>query len=147
MYNQTMLKNLEITTVTLDTVQRAVNILGEKIGASGYNLPTYGKSEDFARPHIEINARGYHYVVVERGNEIQRKTTHDIYELLYWIFSHITFNLAIEYERSHRIPSKDSRRLAFQKQEELLGILDEDWKRREEARHNQILEIHPFIDK
>jgi len=42
-----MLKDIDITTVTLATVQRVVNILAGKIGASGYNLP-YGKSEDYA---------------------------------------------------------------------------------------------------
>ena len=142
-----MLKDIDITTVTLATVQRVVNILAGKIGASGYNLPTYGKSEDYARPHIEIDVRGYHYVVVERGHEFDRKTTKDVYELLYWIFSDTTFVLAFDYERKHRVPGKDSRRLAFQKQEELLGILDEDWKSKEVASHNQILEIHPFNDK
>jgi len=50
--------------LTLDAIKSEVDRLAAKIGASGYILPTYGRSEDLARPHIEVDSRGYHYVVV-----------------------------------------------------------------------------------
>jgi hypothetical protein len=49
-----------------------IDDLAQRIGASGLILPTYGRSEDFARPYIEVDDSGYHYVVVERGQEMER---------------------------------------------------------------------------
>ena len=61
-----------------------------------------GPSEDGAPPHVEIDARGFHYVVVERGKEISRKSTARIDDLLYWIFDDVTFNVACDHEVRHR---------------------------------------------
>ena len=37
------------------------------IGAARHRaLPTCGRTEDYARPHIEVDARGYHLVAFER---------------------------------------------------------------------------------
>ena len=140
------MKDIEINTVTIDSIKRAVDKLSKKIGASAYLLPTYGTSEQTGRPHIEVHGDDYHFVVVERGAEIERRITHDVYDLLYWIFASIAFSLATDYEVKHRVLGKDFRRLLFCKQEEILGILDEDWKRRLQEENRQVLQAHPFDD-
>jgi hypothetical protein len=140
------MKDLEITSVTLESVMRAVDILAKKINAPANLLPTYGKSEEFARPHVETNANGYHWVVVERGTEFERRTTWDPDELLYWIFESVTFSMAVKYELQHRVSGKDPRRMFFRKQEELLGILDKSWEKRSQQEHLKILGEHPFSD-
>src|ERR1700733_8471898 len=90
------------------------------IGASGNLLPTYGESEDFALPHIEVDSRGYHHVVVERGVERNRVTTPDLQEFLYRVFRAITSTLA---GSARRVKGEDSRRQLFRRQIELLAKL------------------------
>ncbi len=58
--------------MTLSEIKAEVDRLATQIGALGYVLPTYGSSEDGARPRIEVNARSYHYVIVESGQELER---------------------------------------------------------------------------
>ena len=132
---------------SLNEIKSEVDQRAAIINAAGhYSLPTYGHTEDGARPHIEVNAYGYHFVIVERGHECYRLSTHDIDNLLFKIFEDVTFNLAIEYERAHRIQSKDFRRLLFKHQVKLLSQLSENWATRESQEHEQILAANPFDD-
>lgn len=137
---------IEATSASLPAVKRAVENLARKIASPGQALPTYGRSEDFARPHIEVSGQTYHYVVVERGEELQRKTTEDINELLYWIFKSVVFELAVKYELQHRIDSQDSRRAAFAKEIELMGLLDASWASQIKREIDEILVRYPFSD-
>jgi hypothetical protein len=133
--------------IALPQIKTEVDRLAAKIGAVGYVLPTYGHTEDGARPHIEVDERGYHYVVVERGEELKRVTTAVLDELLYHVFQSVSFELACDYELHHRIPQQDFRRLLFQRQVELLSLLSAQWAERRAAEHRRILEAHPFADK
>ena len=105
---------------TLREIEADVNNLAVRIGASANDLPSYGQSRDFAYPHIEVGGGQYHYVVVERGQEISRQSSADYDNLLYWVFAHATHNLAFSYELRNRIEDQDCRRIAFPKQIELL---------------------------
>ena len=131
---------------TLGEVEKEVCRLAAVIRAGSGLLPTYGRSEDFARPHIEVGAAGYHYVVIERGQERSRYTTADFDELLYQIFQDITFSLACEYELAHRVERQDCRRVLFWRQVELLTQLSDRWGRRGSAEQQAILRDHPFDD-
>ncbi len=51
----------------------------------------------------EVDSAGYHYVVIERGQEQSRYSTADFDDLLYQIFQSITFSLACEHESAHRV--------------------------------------------
>jgi len=137
---------LQKAMLTLSEIKTEVDRLAAQIGASGNILPTYGRSEDGARPHIEVDSRGYHYVVVERGQELARLTTNELDELLYNIFESMTFSLACKYELAHRIETQDCRRIIFQRQVELLSELSRRWGERESQRHKEILRRHPFDD-
>jgi hypothetical protein len=133
--------------ITLNDIRKKVEELAEKINSKTELLPTYGYSKDFAFPHIEIDSVGLlHYVIVERGQELERKTTNKIDELLFWIFADITFSMACDYELQNRIENKDCRRIMFDKQEELLGLLDNSWQQKEANEHLNILKNHPFDD-
>ena len=132
--------------LSLPETEDAVNELARRIDAPGNVLPTYGRTEDFARPHVEVDARGYHYVVVERGQELERITTDDLDELLYRVFAGVTFSMASAHELRHRVDGQDSRRLLFATQVDLLSRLSPRWGRREAERHAMILRNHPFRD-
>jgi hypothetical protein len=133
---------------SLADIKQEVDKLAAVIGASeSHTLPTYGRTEDFARPHIEVDSRGYHFVVVERGRELERLTTLDLDEVLFRIFRSVTFSLATDYELAHRIETQDCRRIIFQKQVELLGHLSRQWADREAREHDLILRDHPLDDQ
>ena len=128
-------------------IRKRVKELAGQINAPKNLLPTYGYSIDGAHPHIEIGKNGLlHYVVIERGHEFKRRTTDNLDELLYWIFSGVTFTMAGKFELENRIENKDFRRILFKKQEELLSILNESWGQKEHEEHLQILKSHPFDD-
>jgi hypothetical protein len=109
-------------------------------------LPTYGIWEQTGRPHIEVGERGCHYVAAERGREFSRLTTRELDRLLYAVFKAVTSELSFEYELRYRVESKDSRRLAFQKQIEFLSVFSSDEVQRRSTEINEILEDHPFDD-
>jgi hypothetical protein len=132
--------------LTLAEIKQEIDRLAAQVGASGYLLPTYGSTDDGARPHIEIDSREYHYVVVERGQELKRISTEDVNELLFHVFVNVAFNLAVDYEVKHRIEGQDCRRLGFRRQIELLSALSKDWSDREARTHEQILGEYPFDD-
>jgi hypothetical protein len=132
---------------SLKQIKAEVDRLAKIIGVTDRSsLPTCGSTQDFARPHIEVDAQGYHFVVVERGREWSRLTTKDIDALLYRIFRSVTHDLASSHELSHRIEEQDCRRILFQKQITLLSQLSESWGRRRAQEHEQIFRTRPFDD-
>ncbi len=132
--------------LTLSEIEEKVNQLAQKIGASQNILPTYGYSEQTARPHVEVGSVVYYYVVAERGQEYNRYAAFDLDELLQKIFTDVTFELSCKHELSHRITNQDSRRIIFQHQVELLSKLSPKWAERESQEHELILKRHPFND-
>jgi hypothetical protein len=133
--------------ISLDHIERSVRELAQTIHAPDWMLPTFGHSEDGARPHLEIDPSGrMHYVVVERGNELERRTFVELDELMFHVFSEVSFSLAGPFELAHRDPRQDCRRLIFAKQLELLGALSSAWAEREAAVHVGILARAPFVD-
>ena len=136
-----------MTIFSLDDIKKKVDKLALKINVPVDSLPTYGYSRDFAYPHIEVDSIGLlHYVITERGQELDRKTTTNIDDLLYWIFADVTFTMANKFELKYRIEGQDNRRILFEKQEALLGILDDTWRQKEHEDHKQILKSYPFDD-
>ena len=130
----------------LRRLQLQVESFAHLISVPAYLLPTYGRSEDFARPHLEVNGDGLHFVVVERGQEQLRRTTRQLDELLYWVFDGVTFSMAVKYEARHRVPGQDFRRLLFQHQLELLQQLKLAWAERCGREMAAVLRQHPFED-
>lgn len=123
-----------------------VDRLAERIDAPEALLPTYGVSEDGARPHIEYADGQYHYVVVERGNELTRHSSADIDEILFRVFEGVTFSMACDHEKRHRRRGEDSRRQLFETQLALLAELNPAWRDRTQARLDAVLRQHPFVD-
>ena len=132
---------------TLDEIEIDVAAMARRIGASAHGLPTYGVSEDGARPHIEVGHGLYHYVVVERGVERDRRSSDRYEELLYWIFRDVTHGLAFWYELQNRVEDQDCRRIAFPKQIELMTRLDRAMGARLEGEIADILRGAPYDDE
>ena len=131
--------------LSLTEIQTLVESLARQICVPADLLPTFGQTMDGARPHIETDL-AYHRVVVERGKEIDRKTTQELDELLYWIFRSITSTMAADFELQNRIDGCSPRRLMFRKQLELLGALKRSWEEKRRIEIREILKENPFDD-
>ena len=123
----------------MEFIKSQILKLANKINAPDVYLPTFGSSKDFARPHIEKTGNTYHWVVVERGQELERKSSDDINEILFHVFQAVTFEMACKWEVQNRKEDEDSRIQLFQKQEELLKLIDEDYYLKTKKRHDKLL--------
>lgn len=97
-------------------------------------------------PHIERVGDAYAYIVSERGSELQRRITRDPEELLYWLVSNLTWDMANEYELSHRREHVDPRRLLFEKHLALLAQANPQWSAAKRIEYDSVLRSHPFRD-
>jgi hypothetical protein len=132
---------------TLQEIEKEVAKLARRLGASLHDMPTYGVSRDGAYPHVEVSGGLYHYVVVERGQEIVRRSSVDFDDLIYWIFSSVTHNMAFSYELTNRVEDQDCRRIAFPKQIKLMKRLGPKMGERLEQDIAEILRRAPYDDE
>lgn len=132
---------------TFHEIEADVGAFGKLIDASKHDLPTYGTSRDSGYAHVEVKDGLYHYVVVERGQELERRSSAAYGDLLYWIFESATHNLAFAYERRNRVADQDCRRVAFAKQTELMKRLSSELSVRLEAKIADILSRAPYDDE
>ena len=129
----------------LSRAERIIQELGATIAAPADILPTR-TDKDLGYPHIEFSNGIYHFVVRERGAELQRRSTADLDNLLFWVFDSVTFSMASHYEVAHRVPNEDSRRGLFKQHLKLLSLLNPSWAKDREIEIAKILKKHPFRD-
>ena len=130
---------------TLVGVKAEIDRLAKVIEAPERKLPSYAP-EDFGRPYIEVDHRGYHLVFAERGKET-RFTTYNLDDLLYEIFRYVASTMSLDYVLSHPDEGQDTRRMAFKYRTELLSKLSLNWGHRYLQEIDKILEEHPFDDQ
>lgn len=80
-------------------------------------------------PHIESNGDRFHFVVTERGSELERIKDLTSDEVLYLLFEGITFHMATKYELKNRKDGIDGRRVWFPYQEQIMGTLNIQWEK------------------
>ncbi|WP_085644067.1 MULTISPECIES: Imm63 family immunity protein [Thalassospira] len=81
-------------------------------------------------PHIEVKDDDILFIIEERGCLLSKKKASSVDEVLYWMFSMVTFDMACDYELKNRDKSSDSRKIIFSKQLEILGKISENWRER-----------------
>jgi len=129
-----------------EIVKKLMQKLPEKIELN--SILTFGDQEDLAKPNVEIdNYKNYNIIIIEKGQELERIVISKFDDLIYWIFEKITFRLASNYEMNNRNKNEDFRRILFKKQEQLLGVISDEWKTVKENEHSEILNVYPFKDK
>src|SRR5688500_828856 len=103
--------------LSIQIIKSSLNELAEKINAPKNLLPPINNTiEGMSIELDEFN--NLYYVMAERGN-IERDLMMDLEDLLYNVFKNITAQMAMTYELKNRISDQDSRRISFQKEEEL----------------------------
>ncbi|MEQ9886593.1 Imm63 family immunity protein [Pectobacterium zantedeschiae] len=92
-----------------------------------------------ATPYLEIYRQEYHFVVSERGMEIERKVTLSDDEILYWFADCGVRALASDYAASKVSPDEKFRDRYFRRQFYLMLSIKPEWATRKKK------EFMPFI--
>jgi hypothetical protein len=130
--------------VELDQIKAMVEQMAARILVPSYLLPTFGSSDDLGRAHVEVDAYGYHLIVVERGSEQYRTTVQSIDDLLFEIFRNVASAMGFEFELKQKKRATDPRGVAFAKALSILGILSSDWERRQKDHYEKVLSTSPL---
>lgn len=128
-------------------IKRKINQLQRIINAPKELRPSYGAFEYVDSYFIEIDPKGVMRLIeTEKGRIHEVRRTKDLDELLYWIFTNITFAMACKQEREPDTKAKDRRIAIFLHQEELLGRLYPHWRDKKHAEYATFMKNHPKDD-
>jgi len=94
--------------------------------------------------HLEVHGEELHLVTTERGSELDRRITTSQEQFLYWLACEKIFRLAQNFERRHRQPGTDSRRLRFATELKYLEAMNQHWSEWRRAEIDQVLLRHPY---
>lgn len=113
-----------------EPLREEIRRLGRVIGA-GENDLVHFRPIDGGYPYVWEDDDGrFHWRVVERGQTLERRTTDDRDELLYWVFASTTFTMAGRWASRFPVPAEEYRVTLFRRQFELLHTLEPRWARR-----------------
>ena len=127
---------------SLRSAQELARALARRLGIPTRHLQIGEVATHDGGAHLEVDADGtLHRVVTERGQELSRRTTDDVDELLYWVFEAATFGVACDWEVRHRVEGEDVRIGIFRHQFDLLDQLDPTWTDRRRR------ELGPILDE
>ena len=131
---------------SIEDLKKNIFDLGGKISAPLSLVSFADRPTNSGRPHVEMKGGKYHYVITEKGEELDRRISDQKEDILYWIFKDITSELASEYEQKNRKGSVDFRRLKFSKQLQLMTDIDLAWGERFSKEIEGILKDYPYDD-
>ena len=140
---------------TTDELESYVKMMYEKIRL-------LAEKEDFFKPitvhFAETTPHGvpgdfcysdgafYYYGGIGDRGAVTIEKTSNLFEVTYWIFKFQTSVMAFNYAKKHKVEGKTPRRIAFQKQLELMGIIGDNYRQRAELEINELLREYPFQD-
>ena len=93
------------------------------------------------------NEEGYHYGVIERGQQIRSISTQNLIEITFLALSSDVFWMAGIYECKNRIEGQDFRRLLFQKEMQYWNALGPEYAVLAEQKIRETLAKAPFMDQ
>ena len=136
------------TKSALYKIKRKIEQLQRVLNVPKDQRPSYGSFVyDVDSYFIEIDKKGVlRLIETEKGRVQEVRRTKDLDELLYWIFTNITFSMACRKVLEEDPERRNLRMHIFLKQEELLKTLYPHWRERRLAEHNLIIKRHP-VDK
>jgi len=85
----------------------------------------------------------YRWICIERGTEFKNEIFLNPQDLLYCVFEVITSLMGYDYASRNKKTGQRFRRLAFEHQLDLLGMIDEDFRKRREKEIEEILTKYP----
>lgn len=131
--------------VELLKIKKRINQLQRAIEAPKMLRPSYASlGYDADSYYIEIDNLGVMRLIETQKNRTREvRRTKDQDELLYWIFTNITFTMAFTSKRGNNADTYDHRKQIFLKQEELLGRLNPHWKEKKHAEYKAFMKKYP----
>jgi hypothetical protein len=122
------------TNPRLQTLATGVLQLAAIIEAPLWSLPTFGYPTERSYPYILDEDGVWVWGVRSEGVELERRSTDDVKELLYWIFEHITRSVVTASEAGVGLPNTTGDDWP-QQQHALLGRLTPRWAARFAQEH------------
>ncbi|MGO7087191.1 Imm63 family immunity protein [Rhizobium leguminosarum] len=96
--------------------------VAHKIGVPAGKTIVQFQGDGMATPYVDLkDSDEIYYVVEERGVELERVKCSSIDDVLYFLFSDITHDMASSHAATHGKPGTEFRRLMFQEQLRLFG--------------------------
>ncbi|MBB2949086.1 hypothetical protein FB565_008891 [Actinoplanes lutulentus] len=118
-----------------------VRRLGALIGAGDADLVAFG-NRDGGYPWASVDESGvYHWIVTERGQELQHRKTRDLDEMLFWCLEATTWSMGGDWALRHPVAGEEQRVTRWRKQFALLATINPEWPHR--ARQRLIERIEP----
>lgn len=111
-------------TITLRDVRTAVGDMAARLDGAGRSELVAFSPQDGAHPYVEIHGGTLHWVLVDQGRELRRRTTTSLDELLHWIALDATGPIARHRERQqrHRFPADQDVRIGRLAQQTEVGM-------------------------
>lgn len=131
----------------LQKLRAEYNRLGQRITPFDGVYSFQTERSDDGSPHVEFCDGQYHYIVTERGLELERRSTDDVREILFWMLKDVTFWQGVSFEFADRIEDQDCRRMIFPHQIELMRRADEQFGERLEREIAETLRQNPYTDQ
>ncbi len=91
------------------------------------------------RAHIEYEGSDLIYVITERGIRFNEKRTTNPDELLFWLISDLTFEIANELSINECKTNEEYRKKLFLRQEALIGRINQEWEKQLKKYHDKLL--------
>jgi hypothetical protein len=131
---------------TLDEIKLHIDKWANQVSVPPDMMPSFGdfKGQDYSYIYIEGNS--YHWVTNGDRPNVYDKATSDVDELFYLVLETLTRQMGLVHEVMNRDPDLDNRRLAYQHQLELLGMLDNDWETRRQREIVEEIKWYPYKD-
>jgi hypothetical protein len=130
----------------MESLQSELKKIALEIDASPELLPGFEALDEGLSIKIENSPLSYHLIYSERGTERMHKKTSDKDELLYWVFSHVTFEMSVAFELHTRDEGKDCRRIIFDQQLQMLKRINVEWMKKREKEIEYTLMENPYRD-
>lgn len=127
-------------------IRNKIESLAKMIEVKPSYLPSIETARYDGHPFVREVHGSFHYVIQEGNEEYKRLIFCDTDELLYEVFKGVTFQMATDFELENRNENRDSRRIIFQKQKELLIQLNSNWGDKIEKQQKELLRQFPYND-
>lgn len=131
----------------LTSLQTEYDTLCQRIKPSASQYTFLTERQDNGSPHVEYTDGKYHYIVTERGLDLESRSTADRSEILYWIIYDVTFWMGVAHEIKRRVAGPDVRRMIFAHWLDLMKKADGIFADRLESDIAEILGRNPFVDQ
>jgi len=101
--------------------------------------------------HVFSDEQGYHFVYYERGEDGYHRVSVELLDIIFWVLQRAIKDMAGCYELDNRdsdfcIKRIDTRRVMFEKELELWGILGEEFQKKAKLEISEILKNAPYSD-